>query len=156
MLSFPSNHHLADDDTHGQRPDPTESGETPGSAPSPRSVLVVEDEFLLALSIEEMVQEFGYSVCDCVATQRAALRSAQRYRPDIALMDIRLAQGDDGIETAKALRAQFGIRCIFISAHTDPATVTRMRDAEPVGFLTKPCEPPLLAALLQKAFGPVN
>jgi len=71
-------------------------------------------------------------------------------------MDVRLAQGSDGVEAAKTILARFGIRSIFISAHTDPATVSRMKDADPVGFLTKPCEPHLLAALLEKAFGPIN
>lgn len=156
MPSFPNRRHLADEDSPRKPPSVIGAHEGAGDMPAPRQVLIVEDEFLLALSIEEMVQQMGYAVCDCVATGRSAVRAAETHRPDIVLMDIRLAQGGDGIDTAKAIRTAFGIRSIFISAHTDPATVRRMREADPVGFLAKPCEPALLAAMLEKAFDPIN
>src|SRR3546814_15982764 len=69
-----------------------------GQAPGSRRILIVEDEFMLALAIEEMVQEIGYTVCDAVATAPAAVAAAERHRPDVVLMDIRLAQGTDGVE----------------------------------------------------------
>lgn len=147
---------LADEDQPRKRPVPGEAADIPGATPAVRRVLIVEDEFLLAIEIEDMVQRLGFAVCECVATGPAAMSAASRHRPDIVLMDVRLAQGSDGIETAKEIRAQFGIRAIFISAHTDPATMSRMTSAEPVGCLTKPCEAHLLAALLEKAFGPIN
>jgi|AutmiccommunBRH5_1029478.scaffolds.fasta_scaffold04928_5 DNA-binding NarL/FixJ family response regulator len=155
-LSRFSSGRLFSDDVPRKRPVPGDASDMPGSTPTVRRVLIVEDEFILALGIEEMVQQFGFAVCDCVATGPAAITAASRHQPDIVLMDVRLAQGSDGVEAAKTILARFGIRSIFISAHTDPATVSRMKDADPVGFLTKPCEPHLLAALLEKAFGPIN
>src|SRR3546814_15098001 len=103
-----------------------------------------------------MVQEIGYTVCDAVATAPAAGAAAERHRPDVVLMDIRLAQGTDGVEAARMIRDRLGIRSIFISAHTDAATVSRMRNVDPIGVLTKPCEAPLLAAVLPRAFAPPN
>jgi len=117
-----------------------------------RRILIVEDEFILALGMEVMVQEFGYIVCDVAATTAAAVAAAAEHRPDVVLMDIRLARGSDGVEAATLIRDRFGIRSIFITAYTDSATIARMRGAEPIGWLSKPCDPAQLAALIRGAF----
>ncbi len=117
-----------------------------------RRILIVEDEFILALGMEAMVQDFGYVVCDVASTTAAAVTAAGEHRPDVVLMDIRLARGSDGVEAATLIRDRFGIRSIFITAYTDATTVARMRGADPIGWLSKPCDPQQLASLLRAAF----
>src|SRR3546814_19092869 len=94
------------------------------------------------------ISDWSADVC---SSDRAA---AERHRPNVGLMDIRLAQGTDGVEAARMIRDRLGIRSIFISAHTDAATVSRMRTVDPIGVLHKPSEAPLLAAVLLRAFEP--
>jgi len=53
-------------------------------------------------------------------------------------MDIRLANGDDGIDTAITLLQRFDLRCIFVTAQSDSETRTRANAAHPLGWLAKP------------------
>src|SRR4051812_1256130 len=78
---------------------------------TPCQVLIVEDEALVALTLEAMVQDIGHSVTALAADARTALRLAVSLSPDIVLMDVRLgAGGDEGIAAAVAIRAQTSAR----------------------------------------------
>ena len=72
-------------------------------------------------------------------------------RPDVVLMDIRLRGPRDGIDAATEIRRRFDIRSLFVSAHTDPATMARAQAADPVGWLPKPFSGHQLAAALEAA-----
>ncbi|UEM01624.1 response regulator [Skermanella rosea] len=101
-------------------------------------VLIVEDEAITAMHIEDMVVELGHDVVEVVDTGPAAVQAAARLRPDLVLMDIRLARGTDGIAAALEIRGGLGIRSIFMSAQTDPLTRQRADVAQPFGYLVKP------------------
>ena len=66
------------------------------------------------------------------------MRLAERERPDLVLMDIRLRGGDDGVETAAQIRQRFGLRILYVSAHGDSATLARAAKTDPAGFVGKP------------------
>ena len=71
-------------------------------------------------------------------------------RPALVLMDIRLAGKMDGVEAALMVFQQYGIRCIFATAHHDPDVRRRAAPAEPLGWLQKPYTmPAMLAAVRQ-------
>jgi DNA-binding NarL/FixJ family response regulator len=109
-----------------------------GAGPTRRGrILIVEDEYLVALSSEWALSDAGFEVLAVVAKGEDALALAAEAVPDLVLMDIRLSGQMDGIETALALRAQ-GIRCVFASANSDPEIVNRGQAAEPLGWLRKP------------------
>jgi DNA-binding response OmpR family regulator len=101
-----------------------------------KSVLIVEDEFLIALDMEAALQDAGYSVCGIAATRAEALALAQADRPDIALVDLHLADGVTGPSVGAALVDQ-GTRVIFVTAN--PALVVG-RVAGALGVLTKPAD----------------
>lgn len=82
-------------------------------------VLVVEDNPILALEIGSLVTDMGHVVCGTAANEREALELAEAERPTLALLDVRLADGDNGIEVARALRAQKALRTIFVTAFDD-------------------------------------
>ena len=67
-------------------------------------VLVVEDEFLVALSLEDALDEIGYRYCGVAATADEALSAAKSERPAIALVDIGLRGGGDGVTFARESR----------------------------------------------------
>ncbi|MBW4651577.1 MAG: response regulator [Kaiparowitsia implicata GSE-PSE-MK54-09C] len=106
---------------------------------NPIRILVVEDEYLIAIDVAERLQQFGYEVigtADSAATARAILRTAAC--PDLVLMDICLRDGDDGIELAQQLQQEYPLGVIFLTSYTDPATLDRAKATTPLGYIVKP------------------
>jgi two-component system, response regulator PdtaR len=73
------------------------------------SVLLVEDEALIALSLTDMLGELGFAVCGPADTARRAVELALSQRPALVLMDIRLKGRPDGIDAAREIRAQLPV-----------------------------------------------
>ena len=110
-----------------------------GNAVRPaRRLLVVEDEFFLAVQIEEWLLGDGLEVIDVVHTAHEAVAVAAAERPDLVIMDIRLASETDGISAALDILDRTGIRCIFATAFADAATRERGERARPYEWLRKP------------------
>ena len=124
-----------------------------GPGAQPVRVFVVEDDALSAIVLNDLLGLWGYAVCGMADTASAAIAEVERLRPDLLLMDIRLAGNVDGVEAAQEIRRRLGIRAIFITAHTDRATLARIHQAEPLGFLPKPYMPEQLRQLLAEALG---
>ncbi len=102
-------------------------------------VLVVEDEVITARVIAEELKLLGYIVTDTVGSYRDVLTSVNQNLPDVVLMDIVLKGSElDGIQIASILRQEFQIPIIYITSHTDDATLERAKDSEPFGYLVKP------------------
>jgi two-component system, response regulator PdtaR len=116
-------------------------------------VLIVEDEPIIAMHLALLVAELGHEVCATVVSAVDAIERAIRLRPDVVLMDIRLAQGSSGIDAARELHAQQASRCIFLSANLDEATRTALLPYEPIDFVGKPVLPVVLQRALKKAEG---
>jgi two-component system, cell cycle sensor histidine kinase and response regulator CckA len=102
------------------------------------SVMIVEDERLVARDIADSLTRMGYDVTSTVASAQECLESARSRRPDLVLMDIHLEGDVDGITTAQTLRDDYDIPVIFLSAYADDGTVSRAKRAAPLGYLLKP------------------
>jgi two-component system, response regulator PdtaR len=85
----------------------------------PRSVLIVEDDFLVALAAEAALREAGFEVAGVVVSAEAAIAEAAAKQPSLVVMDVRLAGRRDGIDAAIQLFRDHGIPCIFATAHYD-------------------------------------
>lgn len=105
------------------------------------SILIVEDEALIASYIEEVLGESGFSVAGIAASGPEALALAAETGPTLALVDIRLTGPIDGIELACLLRQKLGLPSIFLSGLADAETTRRAEAAQPLGFLPKPFLP---------------
>jgi CheY-like chemotaxis protein len=111
----------------------------PASADGPSSssgtqgtkVLIVEDDHLVAIEAEYALLEAGYEVAGIAATAAEAFALARTEKPDIVVMDIRLAGDRDGIDAAIELFTDSGLRSLFASAHGDAATRSRAQAAKP-------------------------
>lgn len=114
-------------------------------------LLLVEDEFLIALTLESDLKESGYAVVGIAVSADEAERLAARERPDLVIMDIRLVGARDGIAAAHAIFAQTGIRCIFATAHADAQSKARAQGAAPLGWLQKPYGRDTLIATVESA-----
>lgn len=112
-------------------------------------VLIVEDERIVASDLQQTLRRMGYDAYGIAASGLEALEQARARSPDIALMDIRIQGGMDGIETARLLREQFGTGVIFLTAHADDSTVERAAGSEPYAYLLKPITAAALKSALQ-------
>lgn len=117
-----------------------------------KRVLIVEDEALVALTIEDVLLEAGYQVCGIADTSAEALDLARRHAPDLAVVDVRLARGDDGIRLAHTLAATGPVRILFATGNP---TEVGQRARAGHGCLSKPFEAGWLLAALEAIQGGV-
>lgn len=103
-----------------------------------KKVLIVEDEFSIALDLEVYLQDLGYQVAGIADHYELALEKINSENPDIILMDIHLKGAKTGIELAKVAYKTHRIPVIFLSALADSITIEDAMETEPFGYLTKP------------------
>lgn len=115
------------------------------------SILIVEDEGVIALDIRATLGRLGYAVAAVAATGSEAIARVEELRPDLVLMDIHLRGEMDGVEAARAIRDRFGVPVIYLTAFADPATLQRARITEPFGYLLKPFEERELHIVIEMA-----
>jgi DNA-binding response OmpR family regulator len=103
-------------------------------------IMIVEDEMLLALDLEDMLQNAGYTIVGQASDMAQALALAESIGGafDLAIMDVNLARGTSGVETAAALRQRWNVPSLFVSGNLDERTRERAMDWRPVGFVGKP------------------
>jgi two-component system, response regulator PdtaR len=105
----------------------------------PATILIVEDELIVAESLSMDLQRKGYAISGIVSTGAEAVNAAFLSQPDLILMDITLKGKLDGIETCKIIQQQRAVPVIFITAFSDRATVERAQQTgEPLHYLVKP------------------
>ena len=108
-----------------------------GLSEQPR-ILVVEDEYLVAMMMENDLDEAGFNIVGIANSAEKAVAMALTEKPDFIIMDIRLIGELDGIDAALEIFTKTGIRCLFATAHGDAQSKTRAAAASPLGWLQKP------------------
>ena len=107
-------------------------------------ILIVEDELIIALATADTLRQHGHEIAPLARDEPQAMRSAESFLPDLALVDWELARGSTGASVALKLWQQFGIRTIFVS---DAVAARRTPPSQyVVGFLRKPFSPEQLLA----------
>ena len=114
-------------------------------------ILIVEDEPIVALDLQQELEEFGCEVVALAQSADEALMAVEETQPDLALMDLHIAGSLDGIQTARLLRDAYQVPSIFLTAYSDDATIARAVREMPYGYLTKPFQTRELKATLQVA-----
>lgn len=102
------------------------------------SVLVVEDEQIVALELRDRLMRMGHAVVASVASGEAAIEAARRFRPDLVLMDIKLHGAIDGVEAATAIRKETDAAIVYLTAFADDDTLERAKVTQPYGYIIKP------------------
>jgi DNA-binding NarL/FixJ family response regulator len=103
-----------------------------------KRLLIVEDDALVALDFKVRLEKMGYSVVAHAASAPEALDVVSESSPDLVLMDIGLGQGLDGIDAAAAIHEHFSVPIVFVTAHSDEATLRRAGVACPSVYVLKP------------------
>ncbi|WP_246680962.1 response regulator [Mesorhizobium sp. B2-4-9] len=113
-------------------------------------IMIVEDDYLIALDVEASLGDAGFVLAGIASTAEEAIIIARSAQPAIALMDIRLLGKRDGIDAALELYRDFGIRCIFATAHADRDVKLRAEAARPLGWVQKPYSTAMLIEAIQR------
>jgi|GEM_PF-707303 len=114
-------------------------------------ILIVEDEQITAADLADVVSGFGHQVVGAASTAADAVALAESTKPDLVLMDIVLQGDEDGVTAARRILARFGIPSLYLTAHSDPPTLLRAKDAEPLGYIVKPFNSEELRAAIEMA-----
>lgn len=102
------------------------------------SVLIVEDEAIVAEDLGRKLRRLGYAVAATTDLGQQALALTKELRPKLVLMDIRLAGAMDGVEAAERIRQECGVPVVYLTASSDRATLDRAKRTEPFGYILKP------------------
>lgn len=110
-------------------------------------ILIMEDEFIVALDLSDMTQDLGFEVEGPYATLAEGRRAIDQHRPDAAILDVQLADGE--VYPLADLLMQLGVPIIFHSGHADQTSLlARYPTARNA---SKPCPAELIASYLVQA-----
>ncbi|HEX7655319.1 MAG TPA: response regulator [Verrucomicrobiae bacterium] len=101
-------------------------------------ILVVEDEIIVSEDIQYRLRNLGYHVAGSADCFEEAVHFAEKFRPDLVLMDIMLKGGKNGMEAAADIRQRLHIPVVFLTGNADDASFQAACHCEPYGFILKP------------------
>lgn len=112
------------------------------------TILIVEDDGIIAAHLQDTLVKLGYAAPDPVATGEAALAALTISPPDLVLMDIQLAGALDGVATAQRIHETYDIPVVYLTAFSQDTQLQQAKITAPYGYLVKPVpERELLATL---------
>ena len=114
-------------------------------------LLIAEDDELVVLGLTLVMEQLGYEVCGIARTAAEAVDMAERHCPDLALVDVALADGSNGLYAAREISGRLSIPVVVCSAH---ATAAEAHAAGASHFLMKPFGIAALADAVSSAFRP--
>ena len=114
-------------------------------------VLLVEDEFLLAMSEKSQLEQYGYRVTEASSGEKAVEAMNGDSFFDIILMDIDLGRGIDGTQAAEIIMKNHDIPIIFLSSHMEPEIVEKTEKITSYGYVVKNSSMTVLDASIKMA-----
>ncbi len=105
-----------------------------------KRILIVEDEGIIALDEAQIMHDLGYDVTGIAISGEDAIQQAGRDRPDLILMDIKLAGDIDGREATRKIRELYQIPVVYVTAHgdKDQSKSLKIPPPEGIGYVVKP------------------
>jgi DNA-binding LytR/AlgR family response regulator len=102
------------------------------------TILIVEDEMIIAANISLQLNNLGYEVTGIIPRAEEVLPEIRQHIPDIILMDINLKGDLDGIELVQLIQNEFKIPIIYLTANSDEAHFEKAKATNPYAFISKP------------------
>lgn len=103
-------------------------------------ILIVEDEIITAMSLQHLLELWGYVTCGQASSGAEAVEKADSEKPDIMLIDVSLSGNINGIAAAREIRSRLNIPVIFITGYSDKETMKEIEDIGPAGCFVKPVD----------------
>ena len=114
-------------------------------------ILIAEDDAVLLMDLRQLLADLGYEVQDVVSTGEAAVAAVAVQRPDLILMDIKLAGAMSGVTAAEQIHAATDLPIVFLTSYSESAWFEEAKAAVPYGYLTKPVSERELAVAIELA-----
>lgn len=102
------------------------------------TILIVEDEMIIAANISMQLTNLGYEVTGIISKGVEVLPHIEQFVPDIILMDINLKGSIDGIEVAHLIQKEYKTPIIYLTANSDEVHFERAKATNPYAFISKP------------------
>lgn len=119
--------------------------------PNQLSVLIVEDENIIAKDLTRIMKKFGYDVVDIVASGEEVMTKAIELEPSLILMDIKLNGKMTGIEAADEIKKIIDIPIIYLTAYADAESIQKAKLTEPFAYIVKPFDEKVLHTSIEIA-----
>lgn len=113
------------------------------------SVLIIEDEPLIALDLSDLVSTLGHRVCATASTHKQAVAAFNKHKPGLVLADVQLADGSSGLDAVNDILKSFEVPVIFITAY--PERLLTGRRPEPTFLINKPFQSDTVKAIISQA-----
>jgi two-component system, response regulator PdtaR len=118
------------------------------------SVLIAEDEAIIAEDLRLLLRDSGYDVTAVVCTGQEAIERVDEFPPDLLIMDVRLQGNLDGVETAKMIRSSHDMPILYLTAFADDALLEKTAVTAPCCIAFKPfLEEDLMRLVRKLLFG---
>ncbi len=119
------------------------------SAQIAATILIIEDEPVIAMELEAIMTEIGHRVTGIATTHGDAVAMVEHNEPKLILADIQLADGSSGIDAANEILQRINMPLIFITAY--PERLLTGDRVEPTFIITKPFKPDMVKAMVSQA-----
>lgn len=119
--------------------------------PCPKTILLVEDETIIALAQSKILKRNGFEVRKAAGGREAIEEAAKDPQIDLILMDINLGRGIDGTEAARTILAAHDIPILFLSSHTESEYVRKTEEISSYGYVVKSAGETVLIASIKMA-----
>ena len=130
---------------------PSSEGETTNVG-KPR-IVIIEDQFLVAWGLQSMLSDLNFDVEEIASDAESGVDCAIKHEAELLLVDVNLGDGPDGIEAVRRIREYRKVSVIFITAYTDEANLSRIRQVAPEApVLSKPVSAKTLHSTIRKLF----
>lgn len=120
------------------------------------SILLVEDEFIAAEYLYQILDSFGAETIFKAKNSNEALEVVKNNKIDLVFMDINIQGGVDGIKCSALLNQEYFIPIIFATAYGDTNTIDEANDENIFGYLIKPFQTSDVEATLSVAISSIN
>jgi DNA-binding LytR/AlgR family response regulator len=101
-------------------------------------ILIVDDEVLIAEDLKDILTGFGHKEIELAHSKSEAIKKLDTFKPDAALLDIRMEKEMDGLELGEYINSNLKIPFIYITAHSDMAMIKEIVKTKPAAYITKP------------------
>lgn len=113
------------------------------------SVLIIEDEPMIAIDLTDLVTRLGHDVCETARTHKEAVQAFHKHKPGLVLADIQLADGSSGLDAVNEILENFDVPVIFITAY--PERLLTGSRPEPTFLINKPFRTETVQAVISQA-----
>lgn len=103
-----------------------------------KKILIIEDDLILALSLEMMLKRIGCSEILKVETGEEAIAIAETFQPELLLVDVQLGTGMTGIEAVKKIQADKDVPALYVTGNSDQYFRKKAESTNFIDYLIKP------------------